>query len=325
MSMFRKIAAGAFCAVMVSSVCSAGNLLSGRAAEKKFPAKLQSMGIYDAKWSEILPGVEYSFARFTNFYSNVPDDLHVIRVDYPNAPVAMKIVNNTPSRKYTSQVAAENKALFSFNGDMERKGTDKDEFPGKPYPYYGNKADGKVFTMPGGGKSAGLVFNSDKSFDFSGGGGTFSLDDWENLISCEGTLHNGVNGMEKFEWAKKYPGAGFWLIGMTPEKILYFFVIDGRRKGIAPGINYYNTAELMKEFGCTEGMLYDGGGSVTLVMRDDLVPARDFAWTQHPSEHGKGYTTMNFTSYNGARLVERAVVNQLMFVPLEVEKKPSSK
>lgn len=284
----------------------AGEVLSGDAAKAKFPAAVQAMELSKTKWSQLMTGVEYGFTHAANLYG-VPDDLHVLKIDYAKAPIKMKILEHSPNKMRTSKAAAEVNALFAINGTMYNPSVGK--------PVYYHKVDGRVVTPESGdlpNKVPGLAFNPDKSFDFSGTA-TLTFADWDNIISCDCLLSKGDNMVKDFSWAKDQPSAGFPLIGMTPEKVLVILVIDGRRQGISQGINYYNAAELLKEFGCAEGILYDGGGSTTLAMRNDIVPAADFATTQVVPDYCAGYTIMNFVNA-GSSWVEREVIDQIAFV-----------
>ena len=284
----------------------AGEVLSGDAAKAKFPAAVQAMELSETKWSQLMTGVEYGFTHAADLYG-VPDDLHVLKIDYAKAPIKMKILEHSPNKMRTSEAAAEVNALFAINGTMYNPSVGK--------PVYHHKVDGRVVTPESGdlpNKVPGLAFNPDKSFDFSGTA-TLTFADWDNIISCDCLLSKGDNMMKDFSWAKDQPSAGYPLIGMTPEKVLVILVIDGRRQGISQGINYYNAAELLKEFGCAEGILYDGGGSTTLAMRNDIVPAADFATTQVVPDYCAGYTIMNFVNA-GSSWVEREVIDQIAFV-----------
>ena len=48
------------------------------------------------------------------------------------------------------------------------------------------------------------------------------------------------------------------------DNYLLFIVVDGRQKGLSIGMTYPEMAALVKEYGCTEAVELDGGGSSTL-------------------------------------------------------------
>ena len=61
-------------------------------------------------------------------------------------------------------------------------------------------------------------------------------------------------------------------IGYSRDKrFLVLAVVDGRRSGYSKGIDLYDLAGLMKEFGCFEALNLDGGGSSTLVIRNQVI------------------------------------------------------
>ena len=48
------------------------------------------------------------------------------------------------------------------------------------------------------------------------------------------------------------------------QQYLYFVVIDGRQPGVSVGMSYPEMAALAEEYGCTDAIELDGGGSATL-------------------------------------------------------------
>jgi len=66
-------------------------------------------------------------------------------------------------------------------------------------------------------------------------------------------------------------------VGYSQDKrFLVMAVIDGRQPGYSRGIDLYELAGLMLEFGCYEALNLDGGGSSTLVICNKIV--------NHPSD-----------------------------------------
>ena len=58
-------------------------------------------------------------------------------------------------------------------------------------------------------------------------------------------------------------------LGFTPEGDKILLVVDGRQK-LSQGLTLYELAELMREQGAVEAMNFDGGGSSTFVLRDQV-------------------------------------------------------
>ncbi len=67
-------------------------------------------------------------------------------------------------------------------------------------------------------------------------------------------------------------------VGYSQDKrFLVIAVIDGRQPGYSRGVDLYELAGLMLEFGCYEALNLDGGGSSTLVICNKIV--------NNPSDH----------------------------------------
>ncbi len=94
--------------------------------------------------------------------------------------------------------------------------------------------------------------------------------------------------------------------------------MDGRREGVSEGLAYHEVAALQLALGCVGGVCCDGGGSTTMAIRKDLMTASDVCDTQKGSSSSSDYYTMNYLD-DGS---ERAVINQLLFVPMPTPSKP---
>ena len=315
---------------------SAGELLTGEAAAAKFPAELREMGLHTAKWMQLTNGVEYYYGRFTNLLGTVDgftaskNDLHLLRIDYANAPVRMKFVDHTQEstkRRTTSWTAAQHNALFAINMTME---------DGNNRPQGYAKADGAV--IPNGWESTGtkdgFAFNDDKSYKFDKDwpavdpeAGKAKADAWDNVVTHEAyTIHEGVA-----TWganATYFTKANYTFFGTTADGVLWAGTVDGRREGVSEGLGYHEVAALQLALGCVGGVCCDGGGSTTMAIRKDLMTSSDICDTQKTSADSSDYYTMNYLSgrtvagINIGAGTERAVINQLLFVPAPMASKP---
>ena len=63
------------------------------------------------------------------------------------------------------------------------------------------------------------------------------------------------------------PRTGFGL--SADRRYLYIFVVDGRQPGYSMGTTIYEVGETLKYLGAYDGMNMDGGGSTTLVIREN--------------------------------------------------------
>ena len=306
---------------------AAGELVSGDAAAAKFPAALREMGLQDARWMQLTNGVEYGYGRFTDLVGT-KNDLHLLRIDYARAPVRMKFADHTQEttkRRTTSWTAAQHGALFAINMTMEYREGTLGYFNPKPQGYA--KADGAV--IPNGAASTGVkdgfAFNDDKTFAFDRdwtaadpATGAAKADAWANVVTHEAyTIHGGVPtwGLD----ATTFSRANYAFFGVTAGGVLWAGTVDGRREGVSDGLGYHEVAALQKALGCVEGVCCDGGGSTTMAIRKDLLPVSGVCDTQATSPGSAEYWTMNYLS-DGS---ERAVVNQLLFVPAPAAPKPA--
>jgi exopolysaccharide biosynthesis protein len=56
------------------------------------------------------------------------------------------------------------------------------------------------------------------------------------------------------------------LVGITPDGHILFVAVDGRQPGYADGMSLFELRTLAHNFGCTDALNLDGGGSTTLVI-----------------------------------------------------------
>ena len=319
---------------------SAGELLTGEAAAAKFPAELREMGLHTAKWMQLTNGVEYYYGRFTNLLGTVDgftaskNDLHLLRIDYANAPVRMKFVDHTQTstpRWTTSKTAAQHNALFAINMTME-------DGNGGPQGYV--KVDGEEVPSLQKTGPDGFAFNDDKTYKFDRKWldtdpetGHPKADAWDNVVSHEAyTIHEGVT-----TWgasATYFTRANYTFFGTTADGVLWAGTVDGRREGVSEGLAYHEVAALQLALGCVGGVCCDGGGSTTMAIRKDLMTASDVCDTQKTSADSADYYTMNYLSGTKKEIpilgtvvidpvgTERKVINQLLFVPVPAPAKP---
>ncbi|MCC3648519.1 phosphodiester glycosidase family protein [Cytobacillus oceanisediminis] len=61
------------------------------------------------------------------------------------------------------------------------------------------------------------------------------------------------------------------LAGIKADGTLLFVTIDGRAPGISVGVNFEESARIMKSLGAVHALNLDGGGSTSMTVRDTLV------------------------------------------------------
>jgi hypothetical protein len=75
------------------------------------------------------------------------------------------------------------------------------------------------------------------------------------------------------------------LVGIgTGGRRLLLVTVDGRQQGYSTGMTLRESAQLMREFGVTEALNLDGGGSTTMVVRRSFENAVRFTLANKPSD-----------------------------------------
>ena len=60
-------------------------------------------------------------------------------------------------------------------------------------------------------------------------------------------------------------------VGITREGKVIFFAVDGRRKGHSIGLTLEELASAMRGFDCVQALNFDGGGSTTVIVKDNVT------------------------------------------------------
>jgi exopolysaccharide biosynthesis protein len=172
---------------------------------------------------------------------------------------------------YTSQIAAENDAIFAINGD-----------------YYGFRSDGIVIRngvifrdTPA---RIGLAFYLDgsmKIYDETQTSAQELLDSgvWNTLSFGPALIENNsvVSNLANVEIDTNFgnhsiqgnqPRTG---IGIIDENHFVFVVVDGRSTGYSKGVTLTEFSEIFKELGCSNAYNIDGGGSSTMYFMGRVV------------------------------------------------------
>ncbi|WP_407836735.1 phosphodiester glycosidase family protein [Streptomyces sp. DSM 116496] len=73
-------------------------------------------------------------------------------------------------------------------------------------------------------------------------------------------------------------------VGVTKNGSLLLVTIDGRAPGVDAGATVMQTAKLMASLGARDALMFDGGGSTTMIVRDELRNTPRGAEGAEPSE-----------------------------------------
>lgn len=143
--------------------------------------------------------------------------------------------------------------------------------------------------------------------------------DWENVTQSTGFIHqmlsNGVSNYQKSTDSFIYTNHPRTFFGIKEDGTPVMMVIDGRGKTAAEknfGVSLFQGAEIMKLAGAYNAFNFDGGGSSTLVVRNEND---DFNVINRPSDGGERATG------NAIFLVMRDpgfVANNLVSTPTSV-------
>mgnify|MGYP000896338492 CR=1 FL=1 len=172
---------------------------------------------------------------------------------------------------YTSQIAAENNAVFAINGD-----------------YYGFRSDGIVIRngviFRDSPARSGLAFYRDGSmqvYDETRTSAQALLDAgvWNTLSFGPALIDDGVVatnladveidtnfGNHSIQGANPRTG-----IGLIDNNHFVFVVVDGRSPGYSRGVTLTEFAQIFQELGCREAYNLDGGGSSTMYFMGRVV------------------------------------------------------
>ena len=72
------------------------------------------------------------------------------------------------------------------------------------------------------------------------------------------------------------------LAGTTSEGDILLVTVDGRQPGFSVGLNFKESAELMKALGATDAVNLDGGGSTTMTVHQQMVNQPSDATGERP-------------------------------------------
>ena len=171
----------------------------------------------------------------------------------------------------TSEIAADNGAIFAVNGD-----------------YYGFRDTGIVIrngvVFRDEPARAGLVFYEDGSVEVYDETETTAEDllaagAWNTLSFGPAIVEDGavVDGIETVEVDTNVGNHSIQgdqprtAVGVIDENHLVFVVVDGRQEGYSAGVTLTELADIMVDLGATTAYNLDGGGSSTMYFNGEVV------------------------------------------------------
>lgn len=192
-------------------------------------------------------------------------DATVLRSAFANNQFGENITENT------SDIAADNNALFAINGD-----------------YYGFRSTGIVIRngviYRDSGAREGLAFYRDGHVEVYDETATTAQElvdagVWNTLSFGPALLENGeiVDGIDEVEVDTNVGNHSIQgdqprtAIGVIDDNHIVFVVVDGRSSGYSKGVDMNELAEIMQDLGCQTAYNIDGGGSSTMYFNGSLV------------------------------------------------------
>jgi hypothetical protein len=106
------------------------------------------------------------------------------------------------------------------------------------------------------------TFVSQKKRDQSGVKPAQNVEVFNAVSGNEFILQNGKNVAED---DRLHPRTA---VGVAPNHKLVILTVDGRQQGVSEGMTTIEVANMLKEYGVTDAINLDGGGSTTLVVAD---------------------------------------------------------
>jgi exopolysaccharide biosynthesis protein len=171
----------------------------------------------------------------------------------------------------TSEIAADNNAIFAVNGD-----------------YYGFRDSGIVIrngvVFRDEPAREGLVFYTDGTVEIYDET-TTSADElladgaWNTLSFGPAIIADGavVDGIEEIEIDTNFGNHSIQgdqprtAVGVIDENHLVFVVVDGRQSGYSEGVTLTELADIMIDLGATTAYNLDGGGSSTMYFDGEVI------------------------------------------------------
>lgn len=103
-------------------------------------------------------------------------------------------------------------------------------------------------------------------------------------------------------------------VGFSQDfRTLWFVTVDGRQPGLSRGISLPDLAQFMLDLGCWQAMNLDGGGSTTMVVRDQIMNSPSD--TRERSVSNSLMLVMNLNTASGARKYSPVIYPQNVLLP----------
>lgn len=263
---------------------------------KLLAPELEEAAVKLKKIGDISPVVRtkdgYYLLKLIGLRNQLPLSIYYVVIDWDKANVSLKLAQADLLLRPVKALVEDFHPLAATNGAY---------FKWKPVPstYYPLKINGKMYLPTDGYDSHdGLAFSGS---DFPKIDKLENFDKYENAIMGYYIWKDGKYSLDgKIDhWTGVGSGdTPLTSVGLNYEKRrLVLMTSDGRFPKDSPGLNFYSEGYFMSCMGCTDVLSIDGGGSCTMLIREDgkLSDPKN-----HPSDNRK-------FDHNGARSIQNCI------------------
>ncbi|MBR5711308.1 MAG: phosphodiester glycosidase family protein [Thermoguttaceae bacterium] len=230
------------------------------------------------EWKTLYPGIEHAHFTIQEPLLNV----NVLRIDATNPRLTFHTTspsknwvadeNETDRRTLPDSVIEEN-MVVAVNANFYRPFNAETRVSRGPADNKGLVVSNGVLVSPTLDGFASFIQNKDRTVEIRSVSEGDSLDNIQTAVSGHNTvLKNGkcpiVNLVESQPYLKeRHPRT---LAGISQDKkYVYLVTIDGRQPEFSVGTSMLESAEIMRQLGVYDAVNLDGGGSTTMVYRDE--------------------------------------------------------
>ena len=230
------------------------------------------------EWKKLYDGIEHVNFKIEEPLLNV----NVLRIDATNPNLTFHTTprnanwvanqNETDRRTLPDSVVEEN-MLVAVNANFYQPFNAQTRVSRGPADNKGLVVSNGVLVSPTLDGFASFIQNKDRSIEIRSVLPGDSLDNIQTAVSGHNTvLKNGkcplINLVESQPYLKvRHPRT---LVGISQDKkYVYLVTIDGRQPDFSVGTNILESAEILRQLGAYDAVNLDGGGSTTMVYRDE--------------------------------------------------------
>ncbi|MBE8721231.1 phosphodiester glycosidase family protein [Sphingobacterium pedocola] len=226
--------------------------------------------VYSHSFTALSESVSYASVRFEN-RSKQPLSIYILRADLKDPKVKISALMPNNRTNFGLQTVRAMIEARHNSGETILAGTNADFFDWEPVsgvPWGPIFVNGNVIKNTA--KNPGITYFAIKKDGTPSIGGFSSLPvanhaDMQDLVGG-GVRLIAQGKMLPFQDVEKHPRT---VVGYTKDRVVYILVIDGRQSSHSVGMTYSELAQIMFSIGVEEAINLDGGGSSTMVVKNN--------------------------------------------------------